>query len=92
MVAPAKTPAAIVSRLNREINAILKQPDLIDQLTREGTLPNPDTAERFAAYIEADIEKWTQVVRSAGTRWACCSWMTCTSHSTSLSVPGPSFR
>jgi tripartite-type tricarboxylate transporter receptor subunit TctC len=66
MVAPAKTPPAVVSRLNREIMAILKQPDVVDQLTREGTLPNPDTPERFAAYIKADIEKWTQVVRNAG--------------------------
>ena len=66
MVAPAKTPAAIVTRLNREINAILKQPDVVDQLTREGTLPNPDTPEQFTAYIKADIEKWTKVVRSAG--------------------------
>jgi tripartite-type tricarboxylate transporter receptor subunit TctC len=66
MVAPAKTPAAIISRLNREINAILKQPEVLDQLTREGTLPNPDTPEQFAAYIKADIEKWTKVVRDAG--------------------------
>jgi tripartite-type tricarboxylate transporter receptor subunit TctC len=66
MVAPAKTPPAVVSRLNREIMAILKQPDVVDQLTREGTLPNPDTPERFAAYIKADIEKWTRVVRNAG--------------------------
>jgi tripartite-type tricarboxylate transporter receptor subunit TctC len=66
MVAPAKTPAAIVTRLNREINAILKQPDVVDQLTREGTLPHPDTPEQFAAYIKADIEKWTKVVRNAG--------------------------
>jgi tripartite-type tricarboxylate transporter receptor subunit TctC len=66
MVAPAKTPPAVVSRLNREIMAILKQPDVIEQLTREGTLPNPDSPERFAAYIKGDIEKWTGVVRNAG--------------------------
>lgn len=66
MVAPAKTPAAILQRLNREIMAILKQPEVIDQLTKEGTLPNPDTPERFAAYIKADIEKWRKVVQEAG--------------------------
>jgi tripartite-type tricarboxylate transporter receptor subunit TctC len=66
MVAPAKTPPAVVSRLNREIMAILKQPDVVEQLTREGTLPNPDGPERFAAYIKADIEKWTRVVQNAG--------------------------
>lgn len=66
MVAPAKTPPAIVARLSREIMAILKQPDVVDQLTREGTLPNPDTPERFAAYIKTDIEKWRKVVQDAG--------------------------
>jgi tripartite-type tricarboxylate transporter receptor subunit TctC len=66
MVAPAKTPAAIVNRLNREINEILKQKDVADALIRDGTLPVPDTAEKFSAYIKADIDKWTKVVRDAG--------------------------
>jgi tripartite-type tricarboxylate transporter receptor subunit TctC len=66
MVAPAKTPSAIVGRLNREINEILRNREVIDQLTKEGTLPVPDTPEKFAAYIKADIEKWTKVVREAG--------------------------
>ena len=66
MVAPAKTPSAIISRLNREINEILKQKDVVDQLVKEGTVPVPDTPERFAAYIKADLDKWTVVVRDAG--------------------------
>jgi len=66
MVAPIKTPAAVVTRLNKEINEILRQKDVVEQLEREGTLPMPDTPEKFAAYIKADIEKWTAVVRKAG--------------------------
>jgi tripartite-type tricarboxylate transporter receptor subunit TctC len=66
MVAPAKTPAAIVSRLNREINEILKQKDVADQLLKDGTVPIPDTPEKFGAYIKADLDKWTVVVRNAG--------------------------
>jgi tripartite-type tricarboxylate transporter receptor subunit TctC len=66
MVAPAKTPAVVVARLNREINEILKQKDVVDQLVKDGTVPVPDTPEKFAAYIKADLEKWTAVVRNAG--------------------------
>jgi tripartite-type tricarboxylate transporter receptor subunit TctC len=66
MVAPAKTPVAIVSRLNREINEILRSREVTEQLTREGTLPMADTPEKFGAYIKADLEKWTKVVRDAG--------------------------
>jgi len=66
MVAPVKTPAAVVTRLNKEINDILRQKDVAEQLEREGTLPMADTPEKFAAYIKADIEKWTAVVRKAG--------------------------
>lgn len=66
MVAPAKTPAAIINRLSREINEILRQKDVTDQLVKDGTVPAPDSPDRFAAYISADIEKWTDVVRKAG--------------------------
>jgi tripartite-type tricarboxylate transporter receptor subunit TctC len=66
MVAPAKTPAAVVSRLNREINEILRQKDVVDSLIKDGTVPIPDTPEQFGAYIKADLEKWTVVVRTAG--------------------------
>ena len=66
MVAPAKTPSAVISRLNREINEILRQKDVVDQLVKEGTVPVPDTPEKFAAYIKADLDKWTAVVRDAG--------------------------
>ena len=66
MVAPAKTPASVITRLNREINEILKQKDVVDQLIKEGTVPVPDTPEKFATYIKADLDKWTTVVRNAG--------------------------
>ena len=66
MVAPAKTPAVVVTRPNREINEILKQKDVVDQLVKDGTVPVPNTPEKFTAYIKADLEKWTAVVRNAG--------------------------
>lgn len=57
MVAPAKTPSAVVNRLSREINEILKQKDVAEPLLKDGTVPVSDSPEKFTAYIKADIEK-----------------------------------
>jgi tripartite-type tricarboxylate transporter receptor subunit TctC len=65
MVAPAKTPKEIITRLNREIVEILKQKDVEDKLVSEGAIPVGDTPEQFAAYIAAEIKKWGAVVKSA---------------------------
>jgi tripartite-type tricarboxylate transporter receptor subunit TctC len=65
MFAPAGTPPDIVSRLNREIVAVLKLKDVSDKLLAEGTIPQPTTQEEFAAYIKAEIKKWGDVVRMA---------------------------
>jgi tripartite-type tricarboxylate transporter receptor subunit TctC len=65
MVAPAKTPKEIITRLNREIVEILKQKDVEDKLVSEGAIPVGDSPEQFAAYIAAEIKKWGAVVKSA---------------------------
>jgi tripartite-type tricarboxylate transporter receptor subunit TctC len=65
MFGPANMPADVVSRLNREIVAIVKQKDVADRLLAEGTIPTPSTPEEFAAYIKAEIKKWGDVVRMA---------------------------
>jgi tripartite-type tricarboxylate transporter receptor subunit TctC len=65
MIAPANTPKDIIARLNREIVQIIKQKDVTDLLSKEGTVPTPSTAEEFGAYIKAEIEKWRPVVKQA---------------------------
>jgi tripartite-type tricarboxylate transporter receptor subunit TctC len=65
-VAPAGVPAAIVTRLNRELADILRAPDLREKLLREGAEPMTTTPSEFAAYIRAEIEKWAGVVKLAG--------------------------
>ena len=65
IVAPAKTPKAIVTRLNQEIVDILKQKDVAEKLNQQGALPVGDTPEQFGAYIKAEIDKWGSVVRAA---------------------------
>jgi tripartite-type tricarboxylate transporter receptor subunit TctC len=65
-LAPAGTPPDVVAKLNREIVAIIDQPELHDRLTREGAEPVGDTPAQFGAFIRSEIEKWGKVIRAAG--------------------------
>jgi tripartite-type tricarboxylate transporter receptor subunit TctC len=65
MVAPAKTPRAIVERLNREIVRALREPDLQQRFTGLGARLAPGTTGQFAAYILAERAKWEKIVRGA---------------------------
>lgn len=64
VVAPAGTPAALVVRLNAEINKALALPDVARQLAAEGAVPAPGTPEDFAHLIAREIPRWAEVVRA----------------------------
>jgi tripartite-type tricarboxylate transporter receptor subunit TctC len=66
MAAPAKTPAEIVGKLNREINAALADPGMKARLAAVGGEPLPGSAGEFGKLISEDTEKWAKVVRAAG--------------------------
>jgi tripartite-type tricarboxylate transporter receptor subunit TctC len=59
------TPAAIVTRLNREINAGLADPAVKKRLAEVATTPIVFTPEEFGAYVASEIDKWAKVVRDA---------------------------
>jgi tripartite-type tricarboxylate transporter receptor subunit TctC len=63
---PRGTPHEIVERLNREVNEVLKEPDLKARFADVGTLPLVLNSEEFRAYIAAEFEKWDKVVKVAG--------------------------
>lgn len=65
-VAPLGTPPAIVARLNREINELLKMPEVQEELTRRGTAAAGGTPEQLMQKLRAEAEKWTAVVKRAG--------------------------
>jgi tripartite-type tricarboxylate transporter receptor subunit TctC len=65
IVAPLKTPPDIITKLNREIVAILQQKDVEDDLLRQGAVPVGDTPEHFGQYIKDEMAKWGAVVKSA---------------------------
>jgi tripartite-type tricarboxylate transporter receptor subunit TctC len=68
-VAPAGTPSAIVSRLNREITAVLGDPRVSKLLGEQGLdLAPANTPESFAQLIRADLAKWTPVVKASGAK------------------------
>ena len=62
---PAKTPPAIIDRLNAEINKILKMPDIISLHNTGGVVPLGTTPEAFAKFISAETDKWAKVIREA---------------------------
>ena len=65
VVAPKNTPAEIVDRLNKAINAILADPKAKERIADMGSTPFPGSAADFAKFIAEDTEKWGKVIRSA---------------------------
>jgi tripartite-type tricarboxylate transporter receptor subunit TctC len=66
IVAPAKTSAAVIDRLNRTIVAALREPDLRQRLTGLGVDIVGNSPAAFAAYIKSETEKWTALVKKSG--------------------------
>lgn len=66
VVAPARTPRPIVDRLNREINALLTQPDFAAALARDGAIARPESPDRFGELIASELALWRDVVTRAG--------------------------
>ncbi|MFN4352829.1 MAG: Bug family tripartite tricarboxylate transporter substrate binding protein [Hylemonella sp.] len=65
-VVPAKTPKAVVDRLNQVLVRILKDPDVVKELEMKGLSPSPGTPAELAAYMKREYDTWGQVVKKAG--------------------------
>ena len=63
VVGPAGLPAPVLKMLNETLNAVLTGPDLRDKLAAEAVEPSPMSSEAFAAFIRADIARWTKIAR-----------------------------
>ena len=68
VLAPARTPAAAVARLNQEIAAILHAPDVVQTFTERGIEPVGNSAAEFRAFIEAESRRWLKVAQDAGVK------------------------
>jgi tripartite-type tricarboxylate transporter receptor subunit TctC len=65
LVAPARTPAAIVARLNDEVNAALRDPAVARRLEDAGVVITPQTPAQFGQFIAAQSDLWSKVVKGA---------------------------
>lgn len=68
VLAPARTPQAIVRRLHREYAQALQAPAVRNPLTRDGVDPVGNAPEAFAAYIRAEMAKWAEAIKASGAK------------------------
>jgi tripartite-type tricarboxylate transporter receptor subunit TctC len=66
IMAPAKTPRAIVDRLNKEIVTVLTTGETPKLLMTRGYDPTPTTPEAFAKYLRSEVERWSKAVKQYG--------------------------
>jgi tripartite-type tricarboxylate transporter receptor subunit TctC len=64
--APRNTPAEIVDRLNKEVNAALADPKMKARLAELGNVPLPGSPAKFGKLVADETEKWAKVIRFAG--------------------------
>jgi tripartite-type tricarboxylate transporter receptor subunit TctC len=68
LFAPRATPAAIIARLNAEVNRIVELPDVRDAFTRQGAEVSGGTPEQLATYVAVELAKWSKVVAASGAK------------------------
>jgi tripartite-type tricarboxylate transporter receptor subunit TctC len=66
LLAPAKTPPAVIAKLNAAVNAALNDPDIRKKLIDSGATPVGGAPEEFGKFMKAEYEKWGRVVRERG--------------------------
>ena len=66
LLAPAKTPADVIAKLNKAVNAALKDPQVREKIVKSGAVPVGGTPEQLATFMKAEYEKWGRVVRAHG--------------------------
>ncbi len=68
IAAPAKTPAAVLDRLNAELNKMLSDAEVKERLNTLAFTPVGSTRKEFADYIQSEIAKWGKAVKDSGAR------------------------
>jgi tripartite-type tricarboxylate transporter receptor subunit TctC len=66
VLAPARTPPAIITRLNSAFAEVLSDPDVRSKLAQAGVTPSPSSAEEFGRYLQDEIARWSKVIRVKG--------------------------
>jgi tripartite-type tricarboxylate transporter receptor subunit TctC len=66
LLAPARTPASLVARLNSDVVSILRDPAMQQTFFVQGAELQPSTPDEFARFIQAETDKWRRVINRAG--------------------------
>ena len=66
--APLRTPADVIDKLNKAVNAILAEPAMQARLTDLGGEPMPLSISDFSNFIDSETEKWAKVVKFSGAK------------------------
>jgi tripartite-type tricarboxylate transporter receptor subunit TctC len=66
LLAPAKTPRAVVERLNTELNAVLADPEIKERLKSFGIYATPGSTQKFGDEIKKDLARYAHIVKAAG--------------------------
>ncbi len=65
LFAPAKTPKAVIDRLNTEVVAVMNDPDTVKRFAEQGADAETSSPEALGRYVEAEIAKWKKVITAA---------------------------
>lgn len=66
VVAPAKTPPELVERMNREVRAVLADPEVVEALKRQGIEATPSSPDELRERIAHDVAKWKKLAQETG--------------------------
>jgi tripartite-type tricarboxylate transporter receptor subunit TctC len=68
IVAPPKTPQAVVDKINADVNEALRQGDIVQRLAQLSAEPIGGTPQATAAYMREEIERWHKVIKAANVK------------------------
>jgi tripartite-type tricarboxylate transporter receptor subunit TctC len=68
LFAPARTPAAVLDKLQREMIAVIKRPEISEHFNQLAFTPAGESREEFRRYIVSEIAKWTKAVKDSGAK------------------------
>jgi tripartite-type tricarboxylate transporter receptor subunit TctC len=66
MVGPAKMPREVVERLNKDLTAVLKRPEVRDALAKQAFDPRGSSSAEFASYMREQLDVWGKAIKDAG--------------------------
>ena len=68
IVAPPKTPQAVVDKINADVNEALRQSDIVQRLVQLSAEPIGGTPQATAAYMREEVERWHKVIKAANVK------------------------